>query len=732
MAKTLIGNVKGPPGNNGITPHIGENGNWWIGETDTGIAATGSDGGTVYVSSVEDMGTYTRIGLKESKTDAVQYIEIPHGSDGQRGTGILKVTTAPSSYTTAIGSYTPKYRIALSTVKSQAKVDEVLLGDVIQYSFYQYFVDYMDATYAYISVTRTSIRGAAGPTPVKGTDYWTDADKQEIVDEVVEMVSTTEAVPDYWLEHLADKASAIQTAMEKAGRHKSAFLWYTDAHWPNGNSKVSPALLKYLYEHTSMNKVNFGGDIIGDTLLATRDDMEYLYEWRRMIKGLPNHHSVFGNHDNFALDTVDYEDENYRYAFLLAPEETNDMVMGNGNYYYMDNHAEKTRYLYFDYIAANQTAMMAQGQFFVNAIKGVPEGWHIVAIGHRWWQYSKSATPLVGSIPGFEADMLSVFDAYNARTTRSGSNYFYAQDFTEAKGKVEFCIGGHIHVDYDFASTGGIPIIITTADTNQNRVPDSTVDSGTVGTITEAAVFGIVADYTDANNTKINVIGVGRGTSRVVTASGSTVIVPVSISDITYSGDTTIGATINPSAVSYVVHYSDGSTVTKSGGVTVSPSTISALGNNTVTVSYTEDGATFTDTVTIVGTAVPVANLFDKNDADVVDTGRFNSSNAAVAYQSGQLVTGYIAATVGDTFTVISDKSAKTNSYTGTGLTYKTDKSAIGQFAQGSSFWNRSADGLTSTITIPATNGSTDHSATAYIRFCVAYTDMDNIVITKA
>lgn len=84
------------------------------------------------------------------------------GAPGQRGTGILKITTAPSSYTTAIGSYTPKYRIALSTVISQAKVDKVLLGDVIQYSYYQYHVDYLDATYAYISATRTSIRGATG------------------------------------------------------------------------------------------------------------------------------------------------------------------------------------------------------------------------------------------------------------------------------------------------------------------------------------------------------------------------------------------------------------------------------------------------------------------------------------------------------------------------------------------------------------------------------------------
>lgn len=40
----------GPPGENGAdrkdgqTPRIGENGNWWIGEQDTGIPATGPQG----------------------------------------------------------------------------------------------------------------------------------------------------------------------------------------------------------------------------------------------------------------------------------------------------------------------------------------------------------------------------------------------------------------------------------------------------------------------------------------------------------------------------------------------------------------------------------------------------------------------------------------------------------------------------------------------------------------
>lgn len=471
-----------------------------------------------------------------------------------------------------------------------------------------------------------------------------NAQLQEILDDVNNLPKAGEAeadsVPDYWVDELDAKADAIQAAMEKAGRNKSAFLWYTDAHWVNGNSKVSPKLLNYLYMHTPMNKVNFGGDIIGDTLLATREEMKYLYEWRKAIKDLPNHHSVFGNHDMFNLDTVDYEDDNYRYAFLLAPEESYDQVWGDGNYYYIDNPAEKTRYLYICYPNTDTTWLLTQTQFIADSLKSTPEGWHIVAIAHRWWQYSSSSTPTVGSIPGFEKDILSVFDAYNARAKRNGSNYFYAQDFTEGKATVEFCIGGHIHVDYDFFSDGGIPVIITTADTNQNRVPDSTVDSGTVGTITEAAVFGIIADYNDIGNTKITVVGVGRGTSRVVRASN---IKPVSITNISYSGDTTIGAAIDKNKFSFTVNYSNGTTDTVNGATSASPETIGVVGDNAVTITYTEGATTLTESTTIVGTPVPVVNLLNLDRTYVA--GATGSSLGASSLDESKAFTNVVQGT---------------------------------------------------------------------------------------
>lgn len=123
------------------------------------------------------------------------------GEDGQRGTGILKVTTAPTSYTTATAGKNPIKRMALSTIKTQAGVNEVLVGDQIAHSYYHYHIYYVDATYAYMDVSQsirgaggaqgekgdTGATGAAGKDGVDGKDYMlTPADKSEIMAMVIE------------------------------------------------------------------------------------------------------------------------------------------------------------------------------------------------------------------------------------------------------------------------------------------------------------------------------------------------------------------------------------------------------------------------------------------------------------------------------------------------------------------------------------------------------------------
>lgn len=320
-------------------------------------------------------------------------------------------------------------------------------------------------------------------------------------------------IPTYWESHLETKANEIRVALENAGKNKSSFLWYTDSHWLT-NSRKSPKLLKYLYKHTPINKVNFGGDIINDPNEFTSENIKYAYDWKRMIKDLPNHHSVIGNHDNNHLARNDSALENMIYSFLFSSEETNDITWGGFAYYYIDNKCEQTRYLYLD--SGRRGLTDDETKFVIDALTSLPSGWHVVAISHIWADCNDTAKPSEVTMNSYMQKLLNLFDAYNSRQNGSITmvSTSHSYNFTSASGKVEFCIGGHCHVDLNLSSTKGIPVIITASDTNQERSSAEDEECGVLGTITESAVFGIVCDYTSK---KLSIIGIGRGGTRVIT-----------------------------------------------------------------------------------------------------------------------------------------------------------------------------------------------------------------------
>jgi len=133
-----------------FTPHV----------SDDGTLSWSNDGGLDNPESVNIMGP-----------EGPEGPQGPDGTEGERGTGILKVLTDPQEYTTAIGDYVPQYRKSISEIIEQTGVSEVLIGDIIEFSWYHYIISYLDDEYAYISRTRTSIRGpegAKGDTGEKG------------------------------------------------------------------------------------------------------------------------------------------------------------------------------------------------------------------------------------------------------------------------------------------------------------------------------------------------------------------------------------------------------------------------------------------------------------------------------------------------------------------------------------------------------------------------------------
>lgn len=73
----------GAAGKDGLTPHIGENGNWWIGDTDTGISAKGAKGDTGAKGEKGDTGAQGPVG--ETGPVGPKGDTGPQGERGEKG-----------------------------------------------------------------------------------------------------------------------------------------------------------------------------------------------------------------------------------------------------------------------------------------------------------------------------------------------------------------------------------------------------------------------------------------------------------------------------------------------------------------------------------------------------------------------------------------------------------------------------------------------------------------------
>lgn len=169
----------GAPGANGVTPTIGTNGNWYLGETDTGKPSRGEKGdkgdkgpqgeqgetggtgaaGTTFTPSVAADGTlsWTNDGGK-TNPDSVN-IKGPQGNPGEKGNPGETGAKGADGVTPTIGANGNWYLGDTDTGKP-SRGEKGDKGD-------------------------PGAQGPAGATPVKGTDYFTAEDKAALVQDVL-------------------------------------------------------------------------------------------------------------------------------------------------------------------------------------------------------------------------------------------------------------------------------------------------------------------------------------------------------------------------------------------------------------------------------------------------------------------------------------------------------------------------------------------------------------------
>jgi hypothetical protein len=221
-----VDGAPGTPGADGITPHIGSNGNWYIGDTDTGkpsrgasgqpgqngspgadgspgkdgVSATHSWNGTVLtVTSASGTSSADLKGAKGDKGDSIKGDTGSPGADGVSPTVAVsksgKVTTV--SITDKNGTKTATINDGSDgsngkdgtsvTVKSVSESTADGGSNVVTFSDGK-TITIKNGSKG--STGATGATGAAGKTPVRGVDYWTAADQESIVQQVIVALGT--------------------------------------------------------------------------------------------------------------------------------------------------------------------------------------------------------------------------------------------------------------------------------------------------------------------------------------------------------------------------------------------------------------------------------------------------------------------------------------------------------------------------------------------------------------
>ena len=241
IATAELQGTKGDPGDDGLTPHIGDNGNWYLGDTDTGKPSRGETGPQGHKGDTGDAGPQGPRGEQGPQGPAG-----PAGADGKDGAGmditgatvgqIAKITAVddtgkPTAWEAADitlpGGGSGSVAVDSTLTVSGQAADAKATGDAIRslseeiadipsgkdgvgiQSVEQTTTSAEDGGTNVVTVTKTdgttstfSIKngskgstgqaGADGHTPIKGTDYWTEADQQAIVDDVLAALPTWE------------------------------------------------------------------------------------------------------------------------------------------------------------------------------------------------------------------------------------------------------------------------------------------------------------------------------------------------------------------------------------------------------------------------------------------------------------------------------------------------------------------------------------------------------------
>ncbi len=321
----------------------------------------------------------------------------------------------------------------------------------------------------------------------------------------VSRIPSNRTIPWYWENTMETKIARLRELDGVVGSHGFSFVFITDVHWQN-NYKISPLLIKYILENTSVDTVICGGDIL-TVNNSIEDAMNVINSWADNTNKFKTV-NVYGNHDNNSNSGnaeslwIGYD---RWYGALLKPIENSVTWSDNKKYFYMDNTAQKVRMIFLNTSYDQRIALdTTQAAWLQQLLYNLTSGWKAIVFTHVFFApatVNSGVTELAILGPGNLAK--NMIDGQYDNMISHGAEFIGI-------------ITGHVHRDYSIMSDNGYPIITTTCDANglQASLYDPVNTVRTEGTITEQA-FDVY--HVDTENRKIYVTRIGAGSDREFT-----------------------------------------------------------------------------------------------------------------------------------------------------------------------------------------------------------------------
>lgn len=205
-------------------PDIGENGNWLIWDeneekyVDSGVRAKGEPGEPGQSPTHKWIGTTLHI-TSASGTSSAD-LKGEKGDEGTPGKGLT------------ILDYYETLAALKAAVSSPSPGDAYGVGAEEPYDIYIYGKDSG-------WVNNGHLQGVDGETPVKGVDYWTEEDKQGIIDDVIAQIPDVTDEVDAYTDLLGDLEATVNAMSDSSGGGSSAVITDETLKTENGVLKVN-------------------------------------------------------------------------------------------------------------------------------------------------------------------------------------------------------------------------------------------------------------------------------------------------------------------------------------------------------------------------------------------------------------------------------------------------------------------------------------------------------------